>query len=142
MTNRRGVNWPMEDRPWTPGKARERVLAQLREWGYTADEAMVGDLVTTLVGQAVQDTRARISVHMSPKGDQILVVVLSHQSGRPAADEATVRGLAGHRAVVSCGVETSTEGPSLWAVMDLNRPRPSATATRRETLGSALRRAL
>ncbi|MFF4699955.1 hypothetical protein [Streptomyces chattanoogensis] len=127
MAGKRGVNWPLEDRPWMPNKARERVLAQLRSWGYTVDEASVGNVVALLAAQVVQDTDSRVSLHMSPRNDQALIVLLSHQSGRPPADEAAMRTLAATRpVVVSCGTDTSNEvddGPSVWAVIDLTPPK-------------------
>lgn len=126
MANRRGVNWPLDNRRWTAGKASRRVLAQLRDWGYAVDESAVTEVVTLLVGQVVDDTGHRISLHMSPRDQHVLVVLLSHQSGRPPADEAALRAIGASRLVVSCGTDTSTEiadGPSVWAVIDLASPK-------------------
>jgi hypothetical protein len=100
----------------------------------------VGSLVALLVGQAVRDTGARISLHMSPKDHQILIAVLSHQPDRSPADETTVREIAAHRAVDSCGTDTSDEGPSVWAVVDLTPPRclPAQADPRGELPGTTM----
>ncbi|MFI8944086.1 hypothetical protein [Streptomyces syringium] len=127
MANRRGVNWPMEAAQWTPKKATARILGQLRDWRYTADENGVGEVVTMLVTEAVTGGEGRISVHMAPQDSEVLVAVLTHRPGRAPADHHTVRQVAAHRVVVECGAHTSAEGPTVWALMDLSPPKRIAS---------------
>ncbi|TJZ44682.1 hypothetical protein FCH28_30315 [Streptomyces piniterrae] len=75
---------------------------------------------------------------MSPRDQHALVVLLSHQSGRPPAEESAVRAIAAHRSVVSCGTDTSDQvgdGPSVWAVVDLTPPKRLPTGVGVARLG-------
>ncbi|MFG2228366.1 hypothetical protein [Streptomyces sp. NPDC048644] len=99
----------------------------------------MGDVVALLAAQAVQDTGGRISLHMSPRDGQALIVLLSHQSGRPPADEAAMRTIAAHRTVASCGTDTSDEANgslSVWAVLDLMPPKRLPAPSQSEELSN------
>ncbi|MGW5819195.1 hypothetical protein [Streptomyces noursei] len=138
VRNRRGAHWQLEDRPWAPSSARKRVLEQLRKWNYTPDEEAVGDVVTLLTEQVVQNTGARVSLHLSPREDHALVVLLSHQADHAPADTSVLRALGAIRVVASCGTDTSVEaddGPSVWAVIDLTAPK--SLSPLRSTLASS-----
>ncbi|MDT0453629.1 hypothetical protein [Streptomyces hesseae] len=89
----------------------------------------MAELVTDLTGQAVSDGTGRISLHMAPKDDQILIVLLSHHQGLAPADEGTLRTIAARKDVGSCGTDTDPDGRSLWAVFSLIPPRQPLVAT-------------
>ncbi|MFC5724912.1 hypothetical protein ACFP1Z_32670 [Streptomyces gamaensis] len=121
----------MESARWTPNKATTRILAQLRDWGFTADESAVGEVVILLVTEAVTGGQGRISVHMAPKDSQVLIAVRTHHPGQAPAGHSTVRQVAAHQVVAECGAHTSTEGPTVWALIGLSPPQrvPPQTTT-------------
>ncbi|MDJ0342243.1 hypothetical protein QMK19_03455 [Streptomyces sp. H10-C2] len=118
MTNRQGVNWPLEAQPWSALKARRRVVAQLRDWGYGANHAAAGDVTALLVDAAVGDGGTRVSVHLADQNRQALILVLSHQPDLAVGDEAVLPRLA-ELGASSCGTDTAPDGRRRWAVIDL-----------------------
>ncbi|MEI7030439.1 hypothetical protein [Streptomyces pratensis] len=126
MRNRRGVNWTLENEPWSVGVARRRVVAQLGEWGYgpgpelqEAVEAVTGLLVTA----AASDRGRRISVHLSDQERQVCVVALSHQAGAPTGHvldgDRILHEITEQTGVVGCGTDAGPHGRRVWAVIEL-----------------------
>lgn len=118
MTNRQGVNWPLESQPWSAPVARRRVVDQLQAWGYRSDHTTAGAVTALLVEAAVGDGGTRVSVHLADQNRQALVLVLSHQPGQAPADEAVLPRIA-QLGVASCGTDTAADGRRRWAVIDL-----------------------
>jgi hypothetical protein len=118
MTNRQGVNWPMESQPWSANTARRRVVTQLRDWGYAADHKAAGDVTALLVDAAVGDGGTRVSVHLADQNRQALILVLSHQPGQAPTDDALLPRIA-ELGVAVCGTDTAEDGRRRWAVIDL-----------------------
>lgn len=118
MANRRGVNWPLESAPWAAVGARRRVVAQLRAWGYTPDEEVVGGVVSLLVETAVADGGSRVSLHLADERRRALVLVLSHCPEPTPSSEDVLPRLA-TLGVTDCGTDTGEDGRRLWALLDL-----------------------
>lgn len=121
IANRRAANWTLENAPWTPPKAGRAVVAKLRSWGYPLrDDHRAAELTARLVTAALEDGGRRISVHLADQDQQALILVLSHQPGRPTLDDAVLTEVAG-LGVVSCGTDTDRDGDGCrrWALIQL-----------------------
>lgn len=126
MRNRRGVNWPMDNAPWTVGKARRRVLVQLAEWGHQLPDPAVeatSRVVQLVVTAALSDGSKRISVHLTDQDGQACILALSHQQGLTAGHapdgNRVLTELGAVSVVSSCGTDVAADGRRIWAVISL-----------------------
>lgn len=121
MRNRRGVNWSMESAPWAVGIAKRKVTAQLGEWGYRPDTAVIDTVTELLVTTAVTDNGRRISVHLSDQDQQACILVLSHQAaltpGHAPDSDDVLHQIAAVSGVTGCGTDTGPDGRCIWAVI-------------------------
>ncbi|MEW1718412.1 hypothetical protein [Streptomyces sp. NPDC093109] len=125
MANRRGANWPLERRDWTPAVARRRVLDRLREWGYQPAEDAVGAVVALLVETAMADGGTRVSLHLTDDEQRVLVLVLNHCPGMaPSSSDRFMKDLVA-LGVTECGTESGEDGRRLWALLDLRGGAPA-----------------
>lgn len=128
IRNRRGVNWPFEAADWTPAVASRRVRARLRAWGHSFDDDAVDTATRLLVRAALLDGGRRISVHLTPYGHMVGVLVISHHPPVEDRGAAALDNLARLPAVAGCGAESGPDGRRLWALM---APAGPAARTRR-----------
>ncbi|MFD5899124.1 hypothetical protein [Streptomyces sp. NPDC060366] len=126
MRNRRGVNWPMDNAPWTTAKARRRVLVQLAEWGHRLSDPAVevtSRVVQLVVTAALADESKRISVHLTDQDEQACILALSHgtdlTAGYAPGGDRVLTELGTLPVVSSCGTDIAPDGRRIWAVVNL-----------------------
>ncbi|MFJ6699476.1 hypothetical protein ACIQM4_25860 [Streptomyces sp. NPDC091272] len=127
IADRRGKNWPLESRPWTPRGASRRVAEALHAWGYQHfDEETVRTVVELLVTAAVDDGGDHLSVHLADHQEHAMVLVLSSGPHADRPDDGSLLRAVASRGSADCGVENAGDGHRRWALLDLAPPTPAA----------------
>ncbi|MGW7417935.1 hypothetical protein [Streptomyces sp. NPDC054863] len=125
IADRRGRNWPLESRPWTPSGASRRVEEALHTWGYHRfDAETVRAVVRLLVTAAVDDGGDHLSVHLADHRDHAMVLVLSSGPHAERPDDGSLLRTVATRGAADCGVESARDGRRRWALLSLAPPPP------------------
>lgn len=123
IADRRGRNWPLESRPWTPASAGKRVVEALHSWGYRFDTDTVSAVVRLLVTAAVDDCGDHLSVHLTDHHDHALVLVLSSGPHTERPGDRDLLNAIAHQGAADSGVENAEDGRRRWALLNLTPPR-------------------
>ncbi|MFF0746713.1 hypothetical protein ACFYVL_40625 [Streptomyces sp. NPDC004111] len=128
IADRRSRNWPVESRPWTPGKAGGLVVDALNGWGYRFDTDTVNAVVRLLVTAAVDDGGDHLSVHLADHHDHAMVLVLSSGPHTERPGDRDLLAAVARQGAADCGVESAEDGRRRWALINLVPPLPTARA--------------
>ncbi|MEU8892521.1 hypothetical protein [Streptomyces sp. NPDC048442] len=136
IADRRGHNWPLESRPWSPNSAAKRVVEALHAWGHRFDTDTVGAVVKLLVTAAVDDGGDHLSVHLTDHQDHalvlvlVLVLVLSSVPHTERPDDRALLSAIARQGGIDCGTESAQDGRRRWALLDLAPPLPRSLPER------------
>lgn len=124
VTSRRARVLAFRADQWAAKKAAGQAALAVAEWHYPLpDEHDFLKTVHGIVRTAVAAGGKRVSVHLADQDNEILVMVLNHQTDTHGNAEAVPAEVAMLRTVDACGTHADHDGHAWWALLNF-QPQP------------------